>query len=154
MRWMLAVAMGMVLGGVARAQDAPAGCKMTRTEHYRCNRDAFEKKLAEAKVIRVDAGRMDLFAADRTQKLVEKLGKQVATADQHADLAFEITAVDWTGHMELGTADIPLARLNVYDPNHHLVWVETLDGQQEIPWAADVIELLKRFQADIAGEKP
>jgi hypothetical protein len=142
-----------LLSGLGCAVQAHAGCKMVREEHYDCDRDVFTKKLAEAKAIRVDAGRMELFAADRTQKLVRKLGKQVATPDEHADLAFEIAAVDRSGKIDFGPADIPLARLNVYDTEHHLVWVETLDGQQEMPWSADVIELLKRFQADIAGSK-
>jgi hypothetical protein len=143
----------IMLGGLVFASSAQARCKLEREEHYECDRDVFAKRLAEAKVIRVDASRLDLFAADRTKQLVQKLGKQVAAPDEHADLAFEVAAVDRSGKIDFGPKDIPLARLNVYDTEHHLVWVETLDGQQEIPWSADVIELLKRFQADIAGSK-
>ncbi len=137
----------------ACAQEPAAGCRIVKEEHYRCNRDYFAKKLAEAQAIGVDTGRMDLFAAERTQQLVEKLAKRVAAKDERADMVFEIQAVDRNGHMGLGPADIPLARLNVYDASHRLLWVETLDGQPEIPWSADVIELLKRFQADLAGDK-
>jgi hypothetical protein len=139
------------------AEPRTTGCKVEKEEHFQCNREAFVKRLAEAHVIRTDTGRMDLFAKERTGQLVEKLGKQVAGPDQHADLVFEIDAIDRNGRINVGPGDIPLVRLNVYDPaegdgNRHLIWVETLDGQPDVPWAADVVELLKRFQADIAGE--
>ncbi len=132
---------------------AQGGCKMTREEHYRCDPDNLAKKLAEAHTISVSARRTDLFAADRTSQLVVKLGKQVAPPDQKGDLTFEVVPVDRNGHMDLGPADIPLARLNVYNASHELIWVTTLDGQPEIPWNADVIELLKHFQAEIVGSK-
>ncbi len=150
MRLMCGLVLMGVLGGVASAH---AGCKLVKSENYQCDRELFAKKLAEASVVRVDAGRMELFATDRTEKLVKELGKQVATEEQHADLVFEVAAVDRSGQIDFGPHDIPLARLNVYDTEHHLLWVETLDGQGEIPWSADVIELLKRFQASVAGSK-
>ena len=155
LRPVLSPVLGIValLCGSVLTSHGQARCTMEREEHFRCDRDAFETKLADAKVIRVDAPRADLFAKDRTEQLVAKLGKQVAGPDQRADLTFEVAAVDRNGRMDFGPHDIPLARLNVYDPEHHLVWVETLDGQAEIPWTADVIELLKRFQADVAGSK-
>jgi hypothetical protein len=150
LRGVSGLVLGCALGG---AVSAHAGCKLVKNEHYECDRELFAKKLAEASVVRVDAGRMELFATDRTEKLVRELGKQVAAEDQRADMVFEVAAVDRTGQIDFGPHDIPLARLNVYDAEHHLVWVETLDGQGEIPWSADVIELLKRFQASVAGSK-
>ncbi len=142
-----------LVGAMSFGVCAHAGCKLQFEQHYICDSGVFAKKLADAKLIHVQAGRTDLFGADRTGQLVTKLGKQVAAADQPADMTFEILPVDRGGMMDFGPHAIPEGRLNVYDADHQLVWVETLDGDGDAPWTADVIELLKRFQAHVAGSK-
>lgn len=142
-----------LVGGMSLGVYAHAGCKLQFEQHYVCDSTVAAKKLAEAKIIHVQTNRTDLFAADRTGQLVTKLGKQVAATGQPADMTFEVVPVDHGGMMDVGPHAIPEGRLNVYDTDHQLLWVETLDGDGDAPWTADVMELLKRFQAHVAGSK-
>jgi hypothetical protein len=143
----------VLVGGMSLATNAHADCRLQFEQHFICDQAVLQGKLAQAKVIGVVAGRTDLFATERTGQLVTKLGKQVATADQHTDMTFEVLPVEHNGSMSFGPQGMPLGRFNVYDADHQLVWVETIDGNGEMPWTADVIELIKRFQAHVAGSK-
>lgn len=131
----------------------PRGCTLDFQNHYTCNRDAFQQRLAAAKTARVDTDRLDLFAHKHTQDLVESLGKTVVTPEQRPDLIFDLVPIDRTGRLDLSPAAIPLATLTVYDTSmgagaRSRIWVETIDGDADKPWPGIVTELLRKFQVD------
>jgi len=140
------------------AQNAPQpGCTLEKTDYFQCNSDAFQHLLAVSKGIRVDTGRMDSFGRRQMVKLVADLGKKVVAPEQRADLVFELTWIDRSGRIDFGPGDVAVARLNIYDPSRgrgeqSLVWVETLSGQQDLPWPSMVTQLLQQFQQHVAGE--
>ncbi len=134
-------------------QPARPGCTLDFQDHYRCNRSAFQQRLAAAHTVRVDTDRLDLFASRRTQEMLEKLGKTVVPAKQRPRLVFDLAPVDRTGRVELSPADVALATLTVYDTSlgdgpRSRIWVETLDGQPDRPWPSIVVDLLRKFQKD------
>ena len=103
-------------GDTALAQQpARPSCTLDFQDHYHCNRDAFQRRLAAAKTARVDTDRLDLFAHRRVQELVEGLGKTVAAPEQRPDLVFDLAPIDRTGRVELSSAAVALATLTVYD---------------------------------------
>ena len=135
------------------AQQAAPGCILDFEDHYRCNREFFQRRLQAARTVRVDTDRLDLFAARRTGEVVESLGKAVSAPEGKPDLIFDLSPVDRSGRVDLSPADVALATLSVYDPSRgtgkrSLIWVETFDGQTDRPWPAVVIDLLRNFQRD------
>ena len=139
------------------AQKAPEPrCILEKTDYYQCNSDAFQHLLAVSKNIRVDTGRMDSYGRRQMTKLVADLGKRLVAPEQHPDLVFELAWIDRSGRIDFGPADVAVARLNIYDPSRgqgerSLVWVETLTGQQDLPWPSMVTQLLQQFQHHVAG---
>lgn len=139
------------------AQNAPQpGCTLEKTDYFQCNSDAFQRLLAVSKSVRVDTGRMDAFGRRQMVKLVANLGKKLAAPEQHVDLVFELTWIDRSGRIDFGPGDVAVARLNIYDPSRGqgergFVWVETLTGQQDLPWPSMVTQLLQQFQRHVAG---
>lgn len=148
----LGMAMAMVQ---ARAQTPPeAGCTVSSRDHYNCRHDEFAHLLAQAKTVRVSTGRMDLFGKQQMTRLVNDLGKQVVTADQRADLVFELEWIDRSGRIDIGPSDVAVGRLNVYDPlrgegDRGLVWVETFDSGEQTPWPAITASLIQHFRAHL-----
>ncbi len=148
---MLVLCLGVCAG--AAAQQHPSGCVLEFQDHYRCDREGFQQRLAAAHTVRVDTDRLDLFAAKRTRELAQSLGKSVTAQGQQPDLIFDLSPVDRSGRVELSPADVALATLSVYDPlrgtgKRSLIWVETFDGQTDRPWPGTVIELIRKFQKD------
>ena len=152
----LAVTLGLTActnQAVWAQQPARAGCTLDFQDHFRCDREAFQKRLAAAHTAHVETDRLDLFAHRRTQALVEGLGKTVATPEQRPDLVFELAPIDRTGRLNLSPAAVALATLTVYDVSpgtgtRARIWVETLDGDADKPWPGVVADLLRKFQAD------
>lgn len=140
------------------AQNAPQpGCTLEKTDYYHCNSNAFQHLLAVSKNVRVDTGRMDSFGRRQMVKLVADLGKKLVAPEQRADLVFELMWIDRSGRIDFGPGDVAVARLNIYDPSRgrgeqSLVWVETLSGQQDLPWPSMVTQLLQQFQQHVAGK--
>ena len=151
---MLVLAMAMLMAQ-AHAQTPPeAGCTVSSRDHYDCRRDEFAHLLAQSKTVRVTTGRMDLFGKQQMTGLVNDLGKQPVTGDQHADLVFELEWIDRSGRIDIGPSDVPVGRLNVYDPSRGagdrgLVWVETFDSGEQTPWPAIAASLIQHFRAHL-----
>lgn len=139
---------------VTQAQQASrSGCTLDFQDHFRCNRDAFQKRLAAAHTARIDTDRLDLFAHKRTQELVEGLGKTIAAPEQRPDLVFDLAPIDRTGRVNLSSAAVALATLTVYDTSMGIgarsrIWVETIDGDADKPWPGVVTDLIRKFEAD------
>ncbi len=130
-------------------QLAAAGCSLQFQDHYLCNREALRSRLAAAHTVQVSVARMELFAEKQMKELVGKLGKDEAAAGSRPDLIFELSAVDRSGRIDFGPADLPLATLTVYEPlpgGRRRLWVETFDGQQDRPWPGTVIDLIRQFR--------
>jgi hypothetical protein len=121
---------------------------------YSCNWDAFRSRLDAAHTIAVESQPMDRFTAEQLRKLVAKLGKSVADADQAADLTLVLTPVAPTG-IHIGPAGEPVATLRIYAPGTArgpagsrgtMVWAETWIGNSDRPWPSIVHSLIEQFQ--------
>jgi hypothetical protein len=125
-------------------------------EHFLCNREAFEKRFAAARLVRTDTDRLDLFAAHELEKMLAAEGKRVSTPGQRPDLAVSLFPVDRSGRIDFGPADVPLGTLRFYDPalgsgERALLWVETFDGQEDRPWPSVAVDLIRAFRKDALG---
>jgi len=139
------------VGYVAPLHAQHSGCTLERQDYYQCNHDAFQNQLNAVKAVRVDSGRMDVYGRAEVTKLVEGMGKTLVTPSQRADLTFQLTWIDHSGRIDFGPGEVAVARLNVYDPSRGagergLVWVETLTGQEDLPWPSMVEQLLRQFK--------
>lgn len=152
--WLLLLLLPCLAPASAQVQQVQhAGCILEFQNHYRCDRDGFQKRLAAARTVRVDTDRMDLFARKRTEALVESLGKTLALPEQRPDLVFDLAPVDRSGRIDLSPAAVALATLTVYDTatatgERSRIWVETVDGDADKPWPGIVTDLLRKFQSD------
>ena len=95
---------------------------------------------------------MDLFAAGELRRLAPSMGLTVVGEGQQPDLIVSLVPVDYSGRIDFGPADIPLATLSIYDPakgtgRRAQLWVETFVAQQNRPWPSVVTGLLQQFQA-------
>ncbi len=122
---------------------------------YRCSLPAFQRTLAAARNLSVETQPMDRMAAAQLRRLVGSLGKQLATTDHPADLTVALTPVQMSG-VNYGPGDHDLATLRVYtvdagNQRGDLVWAETLRGQGDRPWPAQVHDLIAQFQSRLNG---
>ncbi|MEK6396470.1 MAG: hypothetical protein V4734_00155 [Terriglobus sp.] len=110
--------------------------------------------LHRARAVRVESGRMDAYGRKQITTLVEDMGKTLVAPEQRADLIFQLAWIDRSGRIDFGPGDVAVARLNIYDPSRGegdrgLVWVETLTGQEDLPWPSMVTQLVHQFQDHI-----
>lgn len=142
----------LCVGVQAQAVATPhqdEGCTLQKGV-YSCNWGAFRSRLDAAHTIAVESQPMDRFTADQLRKLVAKLGKSVAGADQAADLTLLLTPVAPTG-IHIGPAGEPVATLRIYAPGPGssrgaLVWAETWIRNSDRPWPSIVHSLIEQFQ--------
>ena len=132
-----------------------AGCVLQFQDHYVCNREAFQTRLAAAHTAGVSVARMELFAEHQMQELVQGLGKAEVAKDIKPDLIFELSSVDRSGRIDFGPADVALATLTVYEPvrgGRRRLWVETFDGQEDRPWPGTVVDLIRQFKRNALAQ--
>lgn len=134
--------------------QAPSGlgCVLQFQDHYICNREAFQSRLARAQTVAVSVARMELFAQKQVTELAQGLGKEVVTGKP--DLVFELSAIDRSGRIDFGPSDFALATLTVYEPvrgGRRRIWVETFDGQEDRPWPGTVVDLIRQFKHNALG---
>ncbi len=131
-------------------QETPAsGCTLMDGA-YHCNLAAFQRALASAHEVSIQAQPMDRLAAAQLRRLIASLGKQLGTNDRPATLLIALTPVEMTG-VTFGPGDHDLATLRVYTVDGEsrrgdLLWAETLRGQGDRPWPAQVHDLIEQFQ--------
>ncbi len=126
-----------------------AGCALQRGE-YVCHWSALQLAWDRAHTVAVQAGPMDRSTLRQLRTLVGTLGKAETTAGQPADLTLMVLPVEPTG-ISFGPGDHDLATLRVYAPSAGsdrgvLLWVETLRGQGDRPWPAQVHVLIQQFE--------
>ena len=126
-----------------------AGCVQNKGE-YVCNWSSFKLAFERAHTVAVETGAMDRFTAHQVATLATELGKRQVGEEQAADLIMAVRPVEPSG-INLGPADHELATLRVYAASQAggqrtLLWAETLRGQGDRPWPAQVHALLAQFQ--------
>ena len=134
---------------VAVQRPSGLGCALQFQDHYLCNREAFQSRLARAQTVQVSVARMELFAQKQMTELVQSLGKTEVATGGKPDLIFELSAIDRSGRIDFGPADLALATLTVYEPvrdGRRRIWVETFDGQEDRPWPGTVVDVIRQFK--------
>lgn len=132
-------------------QEVPStGCTLTDGAP-RCNLSAFQRTLAAARNVSIETQPMDRVTAAQLRRLVESLGKQLGTNDHPGTLVIALTPVEKTG-ITYGPGDHDLATLRVYavdgeNRRSDLLWAETLRGQGDRPWPAQVHDLIEQLEA-------
>lgn len=108
--------------------------------------------LDRAHTVAIETGHMDRAAAHELRHLVTNMGKLPEPAGSLADLTLRLEPTPPTG-IDIGPADHDLATLRIFAPGTTgtpvLLWVETLRGQGDRPWPAQVHALIEQFQAHI-----
>jgi hypothetical protein len=140
-----------ILCSYAQAQKpAPAlspGCGVLKGVTT-CNWQAFHRLLTSSRVIAVEHGNIDRFTGKQLADLVGRLGKTVASSSQPGDLTFIIVPV--SDHaIDIGPADQPILDLRIYSgptSQGDLLWVETLRGNLDRPWASSVHSVIDQFE--------
>lgn len=150
----ICVGRGMALAPKLLQEAPQAGCALVDTA-YHCDLTGFHKALASAHSIAIQTQPMDRMTAAQLRRLVTTLGKQLGTNSDRGTLLIALTPVEMTG-ITIGPGDHDLATLRVYaldDENRRgdLLWAETLRGQGDRPWPAQVHALIEQFQARLGG---
>jgi hypothetical protein len=141
-----------LLSSAALAQQpAPtisAGCGIL-DRVVTCNWAAFRPILQSSPVIAVEHAQIDRFTGRQLEQLVTHLGKTLASPDNPGNLTFDIVPTGEHG-IDIGPSDKPILQLEVHDgPTSagKLLWVETLRGDPDRPWPANVHAVIDQFAA-------
>jgi hypothetical protein len=114
-----------------------------------CNWPAFRHILRSSQVIAVEHAQIDRYTGRQLEQLATRLGKTLASPDHPGDLTFDIVPTGEHG-IDFGPGDKPILQLEIHDgPSSHgqLLWVETLHGDPDRPWPANVHAVIQQFQA-------
>jgi len=150
---LLSVSFGAPVIGLAQtAATEDLGSSCTLQNHvYHCDSAAFAKALASATSAAVEAQNVDAYARDQLKKMIAgKYGKQVVEQGGSPDLIFLIIPVGVDG-INISPGEPTLGSLRVYSARpeggrDHLLWAETYNGPQDLPWQAVVRALILQFQ--------
>lgn len=118
---------------------------------YHCDSAAFAKALASARSATVEAQNVDAYSRDQLKRMLTgKYGKQVAEPAGSSDLVFLIIPVGVDG-ININPGEPTLGSLRVYSATPgggrgHLLWAETYNGPQDLPWPAVVRALILQFE--------
>jgi hypothetical protein len=118
----------------------------------RCNWPAFRVVLASAHTIAVDHNQMDRFTGRQLSELVSRVGKNLAGPNNPGDLTFVIVPSGNHG-IDIGPAEKDVLQFEVHSgpaSDGRLLWLETLHGDPERPWAANVHSVIEQFEARLA----
>jgi hypothetical protein len=147
---------GLSLSAAARAQSDVGGSDdgaCTLRDHvYSCDGAVFQKALAGATTVAIETHNADGVARSQLKSLVtNKLGKTITPAGSPADLVFLLIPTPLEGVVGSVT-DSDLGTLRIYTSGNdgrrgHLLWAETFNGTQDLPWPAVVHGLILQFQS-------
>jgi hypothetical protein len=138
------------MAGVLAQTPSPAACSLEKG-YYHCDQAAFARTLKAAWTVAVESRPINLAANKSLRDLVRALNK--TETSEAPDLTFVLIKAPDTG-INFGPGDRELASLRIYSrgPNGErgqLIWVETLDGQPDMPWPTVVYDLIQQFKASI-----
>jgi hypothetical protein len=149
-------ALGLSLSsGAAHAQSdvggGDDGACVLKNHVYTCDGAAFQRALAGATTVAIETHNADGVARSQLKELVTKnLAKTVAPAGSPADLEFLLIPTPLEGVVSSVTdADLGTLRIYTSGPNGgrgHLLWAETFNGTQDLPWPAVVHGLILQFK--------
>lgn len=152
----LAAAAAKTLGAavIPLQNAAQPGCVLAAGT-YHCDLQSLQGALGKARTVAIETQAMDRQTAAQLRHLVNELGKQPASVNQSADLIFLLTPVQSPG-IDYGPGDHDLATLRIYSADSQggrggLLWAETLRGQGDRPWPAQVQNLIQQFQGRLSG---
>ncbi len=134
------------------AQEDLGSCTL-RDHVYTCDGAAFQKALANATTVSVQAHNADGVARAQLRELVtSKLGKAVAPNGSSADLVFLLIPVGDAGEINYNSSRADLGTLRIYTAASdgspaHLLWAETFSGPPDMPWPAVVRGLIQQFES-------
>jgi len=154
-RVLAAAALLAVCSAMSAAAQAPAsaGCTLEKGYYY-CNRAAFRSALKAARTAAVESPYMDQAGVNALSSLTQELGKTQATKPaEPADLTFVLTRPEPEA-VFFGPRGRDLAFINIYargpvGSRGPLIWNETFYGQEGMPWAIVVHQLIQQFKESI-----
>lgn len=137
--------------GADPVRAAVFGCSKDNGR-YSCDKTAFTKTLREAKTVAVKSQPFNEISTNALQRLARELGKSIQTGP--AELIFELDPTDADGTVYYGPDDRELATLRVYTggsngAHEQLIWVESVVGQPDKPWAVVVHSAIQQFKANL-----
>jgi len=148
---------GRAVGAQGNEATAQAvSCTLVK-DTYSCDWGVFKKTLAAAKTVAIQSKPMDPGGDRQLRKLVGSLGKEaVVSPEERADLVMVLVPGESNG-IFFGPGGRALATLRIYgrgslESRGPLLWVETLDGQPDIPWPSVVYQLVSQFQSRVTGK--
>ncbi len=118
---------------------------------------AFQRVLANAKTVAVDVHNYDGVSRRLLGDLLtRKLGKTVASGNEHPDLIFMLIPIE-PGGIAYSTGDVALGTLRVYSVTAdggrgHLLWAETYSGASDLPWPAVARRLVVQFEGHFSNQ--
>jgi hypothetical protein len=126
-----------------------AGCVQQKGS-YLCNWSSFKLNFERAHTVAVEVSPMDRPTAHQVDAMLAQLGKTHVPEGRASDLTVLLMPVDPTG-VNIGPMDHELATLRIYAPGEGsprgtLLWAETLKGQGDRPWPAQVHALISQFE--------
>jgi hypothetical protein len=136
----------------ASAQEDLGSCTL-RDHVYTCDGTVFQKALATARTVSVQAHNADGVARSQLKNLVSrKLGKTVAPDGSPADLVFLLIPVSDAGEVNYSSGRADLGTLRIYAASStgspaRLLWAETFSGQPDLPWPTVVHGLILQFES-------
>ena len=145
---LLSILLTFASTGLAQSDAEP--CQL-QDHVYHCDSSAFAKALASAKSAAVEAQNVDAYSRDQLKRMLTgKYGKQVAEPGGSPELVFLIVPVGVDG-INISPGEPTLGSLRVYSATPeggrgHLVWAETYNGPQDLPWPAVVRALILQFE--------
>ena len=149
---LLSLTIGVPAGLAQTARTENLGPSCTLQNHvYHCDAAAFATALASARSASVEAQNVDAYARDQLKRMLGgKYRKQVLEQGGSPDLIFLIIPVGVDG-INISPGEPTLGTLRVYSATRegtrgHLVWAETYNGPQDLPWQAVVRALILQFQ--------
>jgi len=146
----------IALAQIPATENLGSSCAL-QNHVYHCDSAAFAKALASAKSAAVEAQNVDAYARDQLKKMIAgKYGKQVVEQGGSPDLIFLIIPVGVDG-INISPGEPTLGSLRVYSATpeggrDHLLWAETYNGPQDLPWQAVVRALILQFQKRFPAE--
>jgi hypothetical protein len=119
-----------------------------------CDKAAFLRAMNDTEAIAIDSHPTDKVAVKQLTKMIQEMGKTVASPSPEAELTFVLQRIGREGAIEVGPGGESIARLSVYGSGYgsgheRMLWSETYYGPADMAWPAAVQSLIQQFQRGI-----
>jgi hypothetical protein len=154
---LLSITFGAAAVSAAQTATTETLSSCTLKDHvYTCDSAAFSKELSAAKSAAIETQNVDAYAREQLKKMLSaQYGKQLVEQGGSPDLIFLIIPVGADG-INISPGEPTLGSLRVYSATpegsrDHLVWAETYNAPQDLPWPAVVRALILKFEKRFPG---